>query len=156
MPKSRFHAFTALVLLLVPGFSSADSPDEALRQQVADTERAFARTMADRDFAAFRSFLSAEAVFFAGETPLRGAARVSETWRPYFDAPDAPFSWSPETVVVLDSGTLALSSGPVFDPAGQRVATFNSVWRREADGRWLIVFDKGSPHCGAPAETATD
>jgi ketosteroid isomerase-like protein len=23
------------------------------------------------------------------------------------------------------------------------MGTFNSIWRREADGRWLVVFDKG-------------
>ena len=150
MPRPRFYAFSALLLSLAVAAYAADGPDASLMKQVEDTERAFAQTMADRDFEAFRSFLSAETVFFAGETPLRGAAQVAETWRPYFEGPDAPFSWAPETVVVLESGTLALSSGPVLDPAGQRVATFNSIWRREADGRWLIVFDKGSPHCEPP------
>ena len=48
-------------------------------------------------------------------------------------------------VEVLDSGTLALSTGPVLDPDGRRVGTFSSVWRREADGAWLVVFDKGCP-----------
>ncbi len=47
-------------------------------------------------------------------------------------------------MVVLDSGELALSTGPVYDPAGKQVATFNSIWRREPDGSWLIIFDKGS------------
>jgi hypothetical protein len=46
-------------------------------------------------------------------------------------------------VEVLDSGTLALTSGPVFDPAGKRIGTFNSVWRRETDGAWKIVLDNG-------------
>ena len=45
-----------------------------------------------------------------------------------------------------DSGTLALSTGPVRDPAGSVVATFTSIWRREA-GRWRIVFDKGNEAC---------
>jgi len=48
---------------------------------------------------------------------------------------------------VLDSGTLALSSGPVFDPDGKQIATFNSIWRLEAPGQWRIVFDKGSAAC---------
>ena len=47
-------------------------------------------------------------------------------------------------MAVLDSGRLGLSSGPVFDPAGERVGTFNSVWRR-TEGEWKIVFDKGCP-----------
>jgi ketosteroid isomerase-like protein len=46
-------------------------------------------------------------------------------------------------IEVLPSGTLALSSGPIHDPNGKQVGTFSSIWRREPDGRWLIVFDKG-------------
>jgi hypothetical protein len=61
--------------------------------------------------------------------------------------PGAPFSWEPKTVVVLDSGTLALSSGPVLDPGGKHVGTFNSIWRLGPDGQWQIIFDKGSDVC---------
>ena len=125
-----------------------DSPD--LQQQVADTERAFANTMAQRDFEGFISFLADEAVFFSGEKPLHGKQQVAEAWKPFYEQADAPFSWKPETVVVLESGTLALSSGPVFDPQGKQVATFNSIWRLEAPGVWRIVFDKGNAACESP------
>lgn len=122
----------------------------ALRALVEHTERAFAQTMADRDFEAFQVFLADEAVFFAGETPLNGKAAVASAWAEYFQQPEAPFSWEPESVVVLESGTLALSSGPVRDPAGNRVATFQSVWRLEEDGAWRVVFDKGHRYCPPP------
>ncbi|HPA52918.1 MAG TPA: DUF4440 domain-containing protein, partial [Thermoanaerobaculia bacterium] len=59
----------------------------------------------------------------------------------------APFSWEPALVEVLDSGTLALSTGPVRDPAGKETGTFTSIWRREGPGTWRIVFDKGNPVC---------
>ena len=36
---------------------------------------------------------------------------------------------------------------PIRDPSGKRTGTFNSVWRREKDGRWKVVFDKGCPPC---------
>jgi len=120
---------------------------EELRQQVEDTERAFAKTMADRDHEAFVSFLSDETVFFSGPRPLRGKQQVAEQWKGFYQGPDAPFSWEPEQVVVLDSGTLALSSGPVRDPDGKLVATFNSIWRLESTGKWRIIFDKGSEVC---------
>jgi ketosteroid isomerase-like protein len=68
-------------------------------------------------------------------------------WKSLFDAPRAPFSWAPEVVEVLNSGALALTSGPVRDPDGRQIGTFNSVWRREADGSWKVVFDKGCPPC---------
>jgi len=118
-----------------------------LKEQVRRTEIAFAKTMADRDHSAFASFLSTEAVFFSGDRALRGAAQVAAGWKRFFDGPAAPFSWGPEQVEVLDSGSLALSSGPVRDPSGKRIGTFNSVWRREADGKWKIVLDKGCPPC---------
>jgi len=118
-----------------------------LANQVRESERAFAKTMADRDHNAFASFLADEAVFFSDAGVLRGKAAVASGWKRLYDGPSAPFSWDPDRVEVLDSGTLALSSGPVRDPQGKRVGTFNSVWRREPGGAWKIVFDKGCPPC---------
>jgi ketosteroid isomerase-like protein len=120
----------------------AQSPPSAAEQQVLQAERAFAKTMADRDAQAFATFVSDEAVFW-GSRILHGRAEVADGWKGFFRDARAPFSWEPEHVEVLPSGTLALSSGPVYDPAGKRVGTFNSVWRLEADGRWRVVFDKG-------------
>jgi ketosteroid isomerase-like protein len=140
-------AMTACVLLLSGNIAAAElSGQDALAQQVADTERAFAATMAQRDFEGFVSFLADETIFYAGDKPLRGKQTVAEAWKSFYENADAPFSWEPDNVQVLDSGTLALSSGPVYDPQGKRVATFNSVWRLEPSGQWRIVFDKG---CGA-------
>jgi ketosteroid isomerase-like protein len=123
---------------------------DALREQVVATERAFAKTMADRDHAAFTAHLSDEAVFFTGPTPLRGKAAVAAGWKRFFERKDAPFSWEPEKVEVLDSGTLALSRGPVFDPDGRRTGTFTSTWRLEKDGEWRGVLDSGCPPCQCP------
>lgn len=136
----------AALLSAAFGLAGAQTAAETA-QQVRAAESAFARTMAERNFAAFSSHLSAEAVFFARQGVLRGAAAVAAAWQPYFEEEEAPFSWEPAQVEVLDSGDLALSSGPVRDPDGHQVGTFTSVWRREADGQWRIVFDKGCPPC---------
>ena len=120
-------------------------------QQVATRERAFAQTMADRNFAAFPDFVSTEAIFFTGPTPLRGRDQVTAGWKRFYDRPAAPFSWFPDKVEVLDSGTLALSSGPVRDPEGKLIATFTSIWRLEAPGVWRVIFDKGDAECDCGA-----
>lgn len=122
------------------------SPAElaTLQGEVRARETAFAKTMADRDLAAFGLFIADEAVFF-GAQPLRGRMRVVAAWSRFFEGTAAPFSWAPDTVEVLASGTLALTSGPVTDADGKPAGRFNSIWRREADGVWRVVFDKGSP-----------
>lgn len=135
-----------LALSLLGGPLSAET-NAQLADQVKRTETAFAKSMADRDYAGFATFLSAETIFMSGGQVLRGAGKVAESWKPYFQGTQAPFSWAPELVQVLDSGRLAMTSGPVLDPSGKRVGTFNSVWRREGKGRWRIVLDNGCPAC---------
>jgi ketosteroid isomerase-like protein len=116
----------------------------SLAAEVEAREIAFAKTMADRDFEAFLTFISPEAIFFAGNEPLRGREAVGAAWRAFFEGESAPFSWHPDLVEVLESGTLALSSGPVRGPDGQEVGRFNSIWRLDDDGIWRVIFDKGS------------
>ena len=128
-----------------PGSAVAD-----LRAAVFEVERAFAATMAERDHAAFTAMIADEAIFFAGSEPLRGRAAVAAAWAGFFAGPEAPFSWAPDQVEVLASGTLALSTGPVFDADGAVTARFQSIWRREPSGDWRIVFDRGYPVCEPP------
>jgi ketosteroid isomerase-like protein len=125
----------------------AQEPMSGLQKQVADRERAFAQTMADRDATAFAEFVSVEAIFLGGGEPLRGREAVATAWAPYFEGDAAPFSWDPETVVVLDSGKLALSTGPVYNSEGTKIAIFTTTWRQEESGVWRVVFDRGNKAC---------
>jgi len=149
MPLSPAPILASLLCAALLSACAALSPPDTFRagREVGDAERAFAKTMADRDYIAFKSFLSEDAVFFSGPTALRGKQRVADAWRRFFEKTEAPFSWQPEQVEVLESGELALSTGPVRDPSGKLFATFTSIWRREAPGQWRIVFDKGADVC---------
>lgn len=133
----------ALLLLLAapPAYAQVDS----LTTVVRETELAFARSMADRDRDAFARHIADDAIFFNGPQALRGKAAVVGAWSAFFEGPTAPFSWEPDQVQVLDTGELALSTGLVRDPGGRVIGRFNSIWRRDTTGRWLVVFDKGSP-----------
>jgi ketosteroid isomerase-like protein len=139
------HTATVITLFsIAPAFAQQKtSPAD----QVRAAETAFAKSMADRNLAAFTALLADDTVFFGGKGVMRGKAAVSAEWKRFFDGPAAPFSWSPAEVEVLSSGDLGFSSGPVLDPKGNRIGTFNSVWQRQGDGSWKIVFDKGCPPC---------
>jgi ketosteroid isomerase-like protein len=140
-----------LLAALAAGPAAAETNAE-LAREVRAAETAFAATMAARDFNAFGTFVAEEALFFSREGVLRGRAAVLAGWKPFFEGPAAPFAWEPESVEVVDSGTLALSTGPVFAPDGTRIGTFISTWRREADGRFRVVLDKGCPPCDCAAK----
>jgi ketosteroid isomerase-like protein len=138
-PLTLLFSFLILMIFAVPAFAKNDA-----RSTVEAREIAFAKTMADRDFEAFQTFLSSEAIFFSRDGALRGKDAIKAEWIRYYDAEEAPFSWHPDTVEVLDSGHLAISSGPVISPEGEEIGRFNSIWRKEDDGEWRVIFDKGS------------
>lgn len=150
---TRRHALLAAATL--PGAASAattegwPAPDEIARRvsEVTATEITFAARMAARDAAGFRRLLAPDTIFMDGKTPLRGPDAVMAVWQKFFDGPKAPFAWAPDLVVVLPSGGLAQSSGPVTTPDGKVVSRFQSVWRRKPAGGWEIVFDQGSDVC---------
>ena len=117
-----------------------------LEREVASVERAFARTMADRDHAAFARFIAEDASFRSPKGPIIGKAAIVADWKRFYEGPQAPFSWEPDVVTVQADGRQALSTGPVRDAQGKLNFRFMSVWRREPDGRWLIVLDQGVPY----------
>lgn len=139
-----------LIMLVTVAAFGAESNAE-LQKQVREAETAFAKTMADRDVAAFEKFLANDAVFF-GNSVLRGREAVVTAWKRFYQGPEAPFSWAPERVEVIESGNLAISSGPVRDPKGKQVSTFTSVWRREPDGAWKVLYDKGCRACACAGQ----
>lgn len=147
MPFRFVYGLLSIIFLISCNMESPALNMEQLKQQVSETEMAFAKTMTDRDFEAFKTYLSDEAIFFSGPEPLHGKQAVADWWLRYYEKPMAPFSWKPETIEVLRSGTLALSSGPVHDPDGKLIGTFTSIWRLEEGGVWRIVFDKGNEVC---------
>ena len=144
-PRRHLPEFAA-VLALMGSITATPAADlAALREQVRQTECAFAASMARRDLAAFERHLSPQTVFSGGKGVLRGPAAVVAAWRGFFEGAEAPFSWVPDEVEVLEDGSLARSSGPVFNPKGELISRFDSVWRLESPGVWRIVFDKGGP-----------
>ena len=115
---------------------------EAIASRVKAEEIAFAKTMADRRLDRFAEFVAEDAVF-RGAALRIGRAAIVEKWRPLFDGPQAPFSWSPDAVTVAADGRTAISSGPVREPDGQVSSRYITIWRLDADGRWRVIVDGG-------------
>jgi uncharacterized protein (TIGR02246 family) len=145
------HAIVAALLCLLAACTARPArvavDIAALEREVAATETAFAQTMVDRDFDAFARYVAEDAVFLNGGDVLRGKPAILAFWRKFYAEPAAPFTWKPDLVAVLPTGDIAQSIGPVAGPDGKVASRFYSTWRREADGRWLVVLDDGYKVC---------
>jgi ketosteroid isomerase-like protein len=143
-----FNAIAA-ILLAVPSLAGELS-DAELRESLRAAEAAFAKAFAEDDLEAFASLIDEDATFL-GRTPLRGKAAVLEQWSKFFGTEARPFAWEPKKWELNPTRTMGMTNGPVFDPEGNHVGTFSSVWRRQPDGTWKIIFDGGGD---CPARTA--
>lgn len=116
-------------------------------------ELSFARSVADHDAKAFADHVDAEAAFDAGgDAPTRGRAAVVDAWAPIVAGKGVRLEWYPTRTTVAGTGDLAWSTGPALierlaPDAKQRylLGQFRSVWRKDADGAWRVLFDDGAP-----------
>lgn len=148
----RKSVLALLVLLL--GTSLMYAADAAEEAKAA--EAAFAKAFADRDAETFFSFVADDATFFSPKVTLSGKAAVREQWSRYFESKEAPFRWTPTRVGANAAGTLAVTHGPVYDAKDELIGMFTSVWQRQGDGSWKVLFDGpgGNPPCPAATKPA--
>ena len=156
----RRNLASVLGLLAAVAGSSAGvavdgSAERAARtEQVRAVELAFAKAVLDDTPEAFAALLDEGAVFVSGQDVSRGKATVIEAWKGYF-GPERPyFEWHPDVVELSADGNLGLSRGPwvirTRDKEGKEVeirGLYNSIWQRQADGSWRILFDAGCSPC---------
>lgn len=145
------------ILKLAMVFWAAAAASTAGTDEVRQAETAFAKAFADRDQAKFFSFVADDATFLGPKETLSGKEKVREVWSGFFRDAAPPFSWKPERVVLNAAGDIGLSTGPVFDPSGKHVGNYSSIWQRQKDRTWKVLFDgPGAPVCApspAPAPT---
>ena len=55
------------------------------------TEIAFAKSMSDRDLAAFATFLTEDSIFMSGGNASLGIKEIEAAWKPLFEGAQAPF-----------------------------------------------------------------
>ncbi|MGH8061644.1 MAG: YybH family protein [Pseudoxanthomonas sp.] len=123
--------------------ASPDSP----RCQVWQRELDFAKSVADHDPVAFAGFLAANTAFGVSREPTIGREAVTREWQGIIDGTSLKLEWYPAVVTLGGDGRTAYSSGPALyqDPktGAYRHGRYGSVWQREADGEWRLIFDDG-------------
>jgi ketosteroid isomerase-like protein len=134
--KSLFAA--SLLAVAAP----APPPAPASVASLVETERAFAQLAQDKGTqAAFGAFIGEDGQMFL-PAPTR-AKPLIEAGKIDF----GPIRWWPVYAGVAASGDLGFTTGPAISGEGKetRYAVFLTVWKRQPDGRWRFIMDKGIP-----------
>jgi len=104
--------------------------------------------MADRDFKAFITFLSPDAVFFSGSCRQTRARRGGgRSGNRYFRRPQSAIFLGTRSCRSAGLGRARTEHRAGVRGPQDRPVAFNSIWRLESDNVWRIVFDKGEAVC---------
>jgi ketosteroid isomerase-like protein len=133
----------ALSLLIAASAYAADPADDVRKAEIG-----FAKAFAGRDQAKFFAYVADDAHFLGSRRTMNNKTEVKEVWTNYFKDATPPFSWEPDRVVVNAKGDLGLSTGPIHDAEGKHIANYTSMWQRQKNGDWRVIFDgPGAPVC---------
>ncbi len=159
MPYAQFVGKALGVgLLAVAGAAAAaaaapqPAPGRDAAAQILAADAAFAQSVADRDRTRFLSFLS-DVPIFNGGTPgeVHGRDAVLRAWNQFFEPGGPTLRWTPSAGQVIGAGDLGFTTGQSVlrdtDASGRAVerrGEYLTVWRRQPDGSWKVVYDTGS------------
>ena len=155
---SRATAASGLLLLgaALALASPAPADVEGAKRALRIADRVRAKAVADRSLESFLSLVDEDAIFY-GKTVSRGKEAVSKAWLPLFTDRSVFLKWAPTEVEVSSSGDLGYSIGDYVRVGKDRsgnpesvTGSYVSIWRKQADGKWKIVLDIGSPATAPP------
>ena len=153
----RRAAVLACLLALAASVARAQAAEvEATKRAIRIADLELAKAVADRSLQTFVSLVDDDAIFF-GKGVARGKNAVSKAWLPFFTDRTLFLKWYPTQVEISSSGDLGYSIGEYErtskDAAGYPASVtgnYVSIWRKQADGRWKIVLDIGTPGTPKP------
>ncbi|MEP7014747.1 MAG: hypothetical protein ABI925_04840 [Verrucomicrobiota bacterium] len=146
-----YARFFCLVGLLSLASARAGQVDlqESIRSLV-EAEKGYARLGAEKGFrAASLVNFAADAVIFAP-----GIVNGKKFWQESKE--DPVISWGPSFASVARSGDLGYTTGPAEfrkargDEQPEGFGHFVSIWRKDSEGVWKVVFDVGVSHPKPP------
>jgi ketosteroid isomerase-like protein len=145
-------AIGAVVLAIASTGAQTPGDLQAAADQILKSDAAFAQSVADKNREKFLSFIADVTTFNGGTAnELHSRDAVMKAWSDFF-TPDGPtLSWTPLNGQVVGAGDVGYTTGrSVYRQKGadgritERRGQYITVWRKQPDGSWKVVFDTGS------------
>lgn len=137
-----------ILLTLLTACSQKEESMEKWKQEIVDTEKAFAALAQSKGIAeAFLSFAAEDAVLMRNNTLVKGKEAMKEVLQAQASE-NVSLVWEPDFVDVSASGDLGYTYGKftytLSDTLGNEnvmEGVFHTVWKRQEDGTWKFVWD---------------
>lgn len=144
--KQIIYAFVGTLLLVSCTSSTSEKTIEQWKQEIIDTEAAFAKMAKEQGMnKAFVAYAADNAVLMRGNQLIEGKEAITKFMEPQGSK---GLAWKPDYVEVSASGDLGYTYGyytfTYKDSTGNNVESkgvFHSVWKRQDDGAWKFVWD---------------
>jgi ketosteroid isomerase-like protein len=137
---------TAVVFLFAFAMAAA-TKDEPNADVLKKLDRDFAKQSAARGAAAWEEIMAPNAVKPAnGGRWLTGPQEIGDNMRAAF-ASGFTLSWEPARAEISRGGKLGYTWGRYHSMFGgkAREGTYMTVWQKQPDGSWKVLFDTGDP-----------
>jgi ketosteroid isomerase-like protein len=151
--RERMSGLTALSLLLTVASCQARPDLDAARQSLLEADRKFARSVAEHRLEAWVEAFDTTGIQMRPNTPFTpGHDEIRRQMTPAFADTTWHLSWEPSLAFVSASADLGYTLGTYRsvrrDSAGEErsgTGKYVTIWRKQADGAWKVVFDGGNP-----------
>lgn len=155
----------ALALLLAACTGAAPIPDPAeVRESLMEADRAFAAATAQRGLEGWLAAYDSTGIQMEPDVPFTpGIGAVRAIMTPAFADTSFHITWEPTMAFASAAGDLGYTLGTwrsasrsASGSEAVHTGKYVTIWRRQADGGWKVVFDGGnpdaspSPGAGAP------
>jgi uncharacterized protein (TIGR02246 family) len=151
-----------LLLAFTTACTQAPPPDThaADVQSLKDTDAAWAKVIAAKDFEKFVSYYADDASLLMPNAPtINGKDAIRAFFKPLSDDPNFAMTFQGSRIEVAKSADLGYTQGAytmtVTDPKTKKPVTdkgkYLTVYKKQADGTWKAVADMSSSDTPLPA-----
>jgi uncharacterized protein (TIGR02246 family) len=151
-----------LLLAFTTACTQAPPPDthDADVQSLKDTEAAWAKVMAAKDFEKSMSYYADDASLLMANMPaINGKDAIRAAFKPMFDDPNFALAFQASRVEVAKSADLGYTQGTytltITEPRTKKPVTdkgkYVTTYKKQADGTWKVVADMVSSDIPLPA-----
>jgi uncharacterized protein (TIGR02246 family) len=159
-PRVR-SLWIALVALGLLSARPENPPEDRVRRELMDADRAFAAAARARGLDGWMEYMTADAARLPklGAKAVRGKEAIRKADKAIFSDPKRQLVWEPTEAGAFADGRHGFTTGKYRviqkEPGGKEKVVGSGAyltwWRKERDGKWRVILDTGNPDPPAAA-----